>query len=206
MTEKCAENTNFNERQSYLKAHAGEYPFPLNGSNWARLIREKQFLDRHPHCKCESCQNFLTRLHDHSAGPLRRQRSVIAKAMHHWFLHDTNGVAMFWSMRDQLTAHELAKAKIVDVGEGTTMSLIDAEREWLSKKIYSKPDHPGLLDAEQKCDSACLSIDDEVEVDMERITLETEQRNLLISLQPCRLSIETGADLESSEPPPDFEI
>lgn len=139
---ELSERIKSKERQAYLKAHESEYPFPLDGSNWARLIREKQFLEKHPHCRCDTCLNLLTRLHNKDS-LLLRQRKMIMKAMHHWFLHDANLGGLFWA--DQLSAEELAKFKIAmqkHIGNKENESLESSEDDWLSHKVYSRPDHP----------------------------------------------------------------
>ncbi len=143
MPESLEEVLKARERRAFLKAHEGDKTFPLDGSDWARLIREKQFLEQHPHCRCESCDNFLTRLHRKDS-LLKRQRGVIVKAMHHWFLQEEKIGSLYWTMREQLTAHELAKSNVVGVSKHPS-NLIDAEKDWLSQKIYASRDKKGLL-------------------------------------------------------------
>lgn len=126
-------------RRAYLKAHATEYPFPLDGSDWAREIREKQYLERHPHFKCESFLNFLTRLHEKNS-PLTRQHSAILRALHHWFMQDAD---LAHSMSREANAEELAKLQIKKAAKGID-SLDSTEEAWLSSKTFSRADHPEL--------------------------------------------------------------
>ncbi len=154
MADNLAEMIKMQERKAYYASHCADKSFPLDGSDWARLLREKQILERHPHCRCDSCENLLTRLHDRNS-LLKRQRIVVAKALHHWFLQEEKYGSLYWTMREQQTAHELAKA-LVDNSEDHPSTLIDAEKDWLSQKIYSKPDPSGLLtdeDAEKELDN-----------------------------------------------------
>lgn len=135
---KLLDKTSSRERQAYLDAHKKEYPFPLDGSDWAREIREHQFFERHPNCRCQSCQNLLTRLRDKDSF-LKRQHNVIQRALHHWFLHDAK--LAYW-MNDQLTAEELAKLTVkLEANAPQEESLDETEARWLSKKTFSRPDN-----------------------------------------------------------------
>ena len=142
------------ERQNYLRAHQDEYPFPLDGTEWARLIGEKFYFERHPHCACDSCDNFLTRLHGNES-PLRRQRKAVSKAMHHWFLVDPNADA-YKAIHDQLVAHELERLQLdsTDAQPTATPSLADAERDWFSQQLYSRAALSGSNDASCEANSA----------------------------------------------------
>lgn len=133
---ELSERIKMAERQAYFRAHEKEYPFPLDGTNWARLIREKQFLERHPHCRCDSCQNLLTRLHDKDS-LLIRQRKMIMKALHHWFLQEATLGNIFWT--EQLSSQELAKHKLNTRKFGRLITnLQETEKEWLANDTYCK--------------------------------------------------------------------
>ncbi|MBX9688205.1 MAG: hypothetical protein K2X27_15965 [Candidatus Obscuribacterales bacterium] len=128
MTESIAEKVELKKRQIYLDSHLNEYPFPLNGSDWAREIREHQYLEHHPNKRCETCENLLSRLHRDDKF-FRRQRTAILRALHHWFMHD---VKVDYFLSEQLSAEELAKYQLLD----DVVTLADAEQNWLSQKTY----------------------------------------------------------------------
>jgi hypothetical protein len=69
-----------------LDKHFRENPFPLDGTDWAREIREHQLRDKHPNWRCSGPCNFLSKLHGCDS-LLRRQRAVISDVMDYWF-HD----------------------------------------------------------------------------------------------------------------------
>lgn len=70
--------------QRYYKQHCEEDPFPLDGSDWSRLVALRLQRIRHPHC-C-TWDNFLTRLHsEHS--PLEREHQLHCAFMGYWFLN-----------------------------------------------------------------------------------------------------------------------
>ncbi|MBX9688204.1 MAG: hypothetical protein K2X27_15960 [Candidatus Obscuribacterales bacterium] len=69
----------------YLRRHQNDHPFPLDGSEWARLVSERLERARHPSCLCDGCLNFLSRLHGNKS-LLDRERAGVRCAMHYWFL------------------------------------------------------------------------------------------------------------------------
>lgn len=122
------------EREAYLREHCNEYPFPLNGTDWAREIREHQFWQKHPADRCEGASNFLTKLHDRGS-LMKRQRAVVYRALHHWFLTDLDQA--FW-MKDQLNAGELACLQLqLQAREEVVSSLADVEKTWLKHEDYT---------------------------------------------------------------------
>ena len=135
------------ERQAYFKMHEHDDPFPLDGSEWARLIRERQYLEHHHHSGCEQYGDFLDRIHNRENGVLRHLRSAIEKALFHWFTKSRKITCNCQTLKEEMSCEEIAQARIAGV-ESRLTDLAEAEQHWLSHKVYSKPDHPGLLETD----------------------------------------------------------
>lgn len=71
------------QRRAYFENHFLDYPFPLNGTDWAREIREQQFRKRHPNRRCEGPANFLNKVQNNVFQHM--QRSTMNDAMKYWF-------------------------------------------------------------------------------------------------------------------------
>jgi hypothetical protein len=131
---RISEQLACHDRKVYLKAHSDDYPFPLNGTDWAREIREHQFWANHPSERCAGPDNFLSRLHGRKS-LLNRQRAVLYRAMSHWFLQDLDQA--FW-MSEQISAGELARLQLkASKSESVVSSLLDIEKSWIKKKLYA---------------------------------------------------------------------
>lgn len=117
--------------KNYMRSHSQERPFPLNGSEWARLVNERIEREREARCACQSCLNFLTRLHSLET-PLKPERKCARRAMHHWFLQ---GQPTYDSTF--VDGHSPAKESIQrleDLGYSGS-DLVDAEKQWLRSNV-----------------------------------------------------------------------
>ncbi|MBY0552521.1 MAG: hypothetical protein K2W95_34890 [Candidatus Obscuribacterales bacterium] len=81
---KLAEALEVEAHNKYLRKHLEEDPFPLDGSDWSRLVALRLQRSRHPHC-C-TWDNFLTRLHS-SDSPLEREHLLHSTFLNYWFLN-----------------------------------------------------------------------------------------------------------------------
>lgn len=81
---KFAESLLTEAHNQYLRRHLAEDPFPLDGSDWSRLVALRLHRARHPHC-C-SWENLLTRLHS-SDSPLEREHLLHSTYLNYWFLN-----------------------------------------------------------------------------------------------------------------------
>lgn len=67
------------DRQRYLRMHEGDERFPLDGSNWARLVAMRLLLRR------DNFRRFLAILHSDNS-PLYRERKAFQRGINHWFV------------------------------------------------------------------------------------------------------------------------
>lgn len=78
------------EHRKYLSKHRGEYPFPVDGSDWSRLVQMRLAHDhKAKEPACDECRDFLSQLHSEN-DRLAHEFSSIRLALHHWFLTGTN--------------------------------------------------------------------------------------------------------------------
>lgn len=81
---KLAEALEVEAHNRYLRKHLEEDPFPLDGSDWSRLVALRLQRSRHPHC-C-TWDNLLTRLHS-TESPLEREHLLHSTFLNYWFLN-----------------------------------------------------------------------------------------------------------------------
>jgi nucleotide-binding universal stress UspA family protein len=78
------------EHRKYLSQHRGEYPFPVDGSDWSRLVQMRLAHDhKAEEPACDECRDFLSQLHS-GDDRLSHELSSMRLALHHWFLTGTN--------------------------------------------------------------------------------------------------------------------
>lgn len=127
------------QRRTYLKIHENEDPFPLDGTEWARLVRERQYLEKHHHAGVEPYEDFLGRLQSKDKGILYHIRTIISKAMCHWFAFKNKNTVKSSELSEPLSAEDLATQRI-DVLKERLSNLSETEKDWLSHKVYSRPE------------------------------------------------------------------
>ncbi len=132
MTGKISEQLDHIKHLNYLREHEKDEPFPLDGSQWSRLVSMRLHREHYSDCRCQDCDNLLTRLHSLNS-PLALQRSGVFRAMHYWFLHGDDLYPGNWRFSDQPTMDQSAIKILKDMG-GLTPSLTEAEKLWLAQR------------------------------------------------------------------------
>jgi hypothetical protein len=51
-----------NKRERYLAKHQDQYPFPLDGSDWTRLVSLR--IEKARSCRCQHCADLLFKIED----------------------------------------------------------------------------------------------------------------------------------------------
>ncbi|MBX9688431.1 MAG: hypothetical protein K2X27_17105 [Candidatus Obscuribacterales bacterium] len=74
----------FLKHQNYIAIHSKDGIFPLDGSDWARLV-SMRLHPSHRELECEKKLDFWLRLHSDES-PLPHERKVCQKGLNHWFL------------------------------------------------------------------------------------------------------------------------
>jgi hypothetical protein len=114
----------------YLRLHENEEQFPLDGSEWARLVALRLHEQHHPKCVCSDCDDFWVRLHS-IGGPLGHERLAIQRSLHYWFLQGAEHYGY------QFTPEETSQEKAwrtLAILSSNPESLAEAERSWLAAK------------------------------------------------------------------------
>lgn len=139
MNRRYNESFDSARRRKYFLEHKDESQFPLDGSDWARLVRMR--LDRgkthQTGCVCHHCDDFWGWLH-RLTGPLQHERLAFQRATHHWFLLASDNYGMPW-----YSANESHKAQVLDVlrnlvADGRKKSLDEIEQDWLRARSAAK--------------------------------------------------------------------
>lgn len=117
--------------QRYLREHETEYPFPLNGSDWARLVALHKFLDHHEHCNCNGCDDFYQMIH--ANGLKEHEREATRRALRYWlWLGQVNGC-----QSSEYTPQKTSKEKAWDLLATLSSDpdlLAQTEKKWLEQK------------------------------------------------------------------------
>ncbi len=129
-------------RRAYFKAHENEEPFPLDGSDFARLIREHQYLEKHQHHNEEPYDDFLARLHAKGSVLFSPVRGLIQKALYHWF---TPKEEYHFPVPPEIPTKEELVQKRIDALNDHLVELSDAENDWLAHKSYAAVE-PALIE------------------------------------------------------------
>lgn len=119
------------KRQKYLQEHDHEYPFPLNGTDWARLVAAHKYLDHHNECKCDGCDDFFnvvhkSRLREHEQESARR-------ALKYWFWLGRKNGCLQPIYTPEKTSHEKAWELLCRLSSDPEM-LAETEKRWLELK------------------------------------------------------------------------
>lgn len=113
----------------YLADHLGEHPFPVDGSDWSRLVAmrlEHEYY--HPEAQCKQCEDLLTKLqHPHST--LERERHSSAWGMQHWFVVASDQYKPPLDI-DEAGIHALKALSQIN----NNNALEEAEKQWLQKR------------------------------------------------------------------------
>lgn len=119
------------QREKYLKEHENEYPFPLNGTDWARLVHLHKYLDHQKPCDCEGCEDFFVTMH-HS-GLREHEEESARRALKYWFwLGRQNGYP-----KDVYTPEKTSQEQAWELLSRLSSDpelLAEAERKWVKMK------------------------------------------------------------------------
>lgn len=132
------------KRRAYRKEHESDETFPLDGSDYARLVREHQYLEKHHHINAEPYDDFLARMHARGSALLSPVRGLIQKALYHWFSFVPKEKYEFPTAPEVPTREELVQKRIDSLNEHL-VELEDTENEWLTHKAYAAND-PSLME------------------------------------------------------------
>jgi hypothetical protein len=126
------------KHKGYLAAHAGEFPFPLDGSHWSRLVAAGISQERRqdlPH----NVPDFWEWLHA-DQGPLKRQRKNFKRALHHWFLVGDDAYGLpWWYLNGQETEQQLAWNTLYNMAkQSVKKDLVEIESDWVDGRNGSK--------------------------------------------------------------------
>ncbi len=116
-------------RAALLRAHANDESFPLDGSNWARLVWTR-FLIAH-RIQCDKT-NLLSRLHS-KEGALGHIRYMARRGMQYWFLHDAETYGLPWNFRGEATAGECMRRTLEQMQLGPR-DLRQMEADWMQEQ------------------------------------------------------------------------
>lgn len=117
----------------YLKAHIKDHPFPVDGSNWARLVGMRL------HGFAEHRKDFLTALHS-TGSLLVREHTMQPYCLNYWFLNpDLHYPTKIWATEDSCAPDDVWAR----LARHTNMpqALEEAEKRWLHEpcKTLSQP-------------------------------------------------------------------
>jgi hypothetical protein len=115
---------------SLMQKHIKDAQFPLDGSEWARLVQLR--LDHEHHaCDCHRCTNLLTRLHSKDS-PFKGDRVAVQRALHHWFFHNVHDQwSSPWPMGETSGVHAL---KTLTTLGSSVQGLAAVEKQWLMER------------------------------------------------------------------------
>lgn len=119
------------EHEKYFLEHLGEHPFPLDGTDWCRLVSmrlEHEFY--HKTAGCKGCADLFTQLHALGT-PLAHERQASWRAFQHWFSEVPAEYAVPIEGQDDAAKHAMKVLSQVD----KNAHLKAAERQWLKERI-----------------------------------------------------------------------
>lgn len=116
--------------KQYFEQHKLEHPFPLNGSDWCRLVQMRlNHADHEDKCDCVECENLLTRLHSlYSLFP--HVRGAERFGVLHWFSKECQPQRAFGE--EQNSGNHALKV-LRDLGPPID-ALRAAERDWCNTR------------------------------------------------------------------------
>lgn len=121
--------------RAYFTEHKYEHPFPVDGSNWARLVKMR--LDRDGRelapVACLHQEGFWNWLHKFT-GPLIHERRGFQRATHHWFLLNGKNFVLPWKHRTSATKADLAQELLHHLEDPESESLDYIESAWLENR------------------------------------------------------------------------
>ena len=125
------------EHRHYLKVHQHDEKFPLDGSDWARLVSMR--LHPHPH----EGAVFWLKLHSMDT-PLGRERKAFHRGIHHWFIigNDQYQVSLRYSSDDfegDPVRRQLVNG-LTEIGEEASLSQIENKWSTLSSSYWINAD------------------------------------------------------------------
>lgn len=117
--------------RTYLLEHMNDHSFPLDGSDWSRLIQMRL---KHEHEKgepaCDNCLDFLDKIKS-SDQLASHERCAIQAALRHWFLA---GTAPLDEQGNEKRVDQILRTL---AASRTPMTPEEAEKEWLSKRSHA---------------------------------------------------------------------
>lgn len=123
----------------YLEEHIADRPFPLDGTDWSRLVSLRLEHEDRSECKNSACEDLLTRLHSIGT-PLPHERKAIKQALHYWFL---TGLKQYKPMPLGEQSDSGMHALEVLTTLKSDAALEEAERQWMKKRVKAWRLSPG---------------------------------------------------------------
>lgn len=122
--------------KAFLAEHEKEFPFPVDGSDWSRLVSTRRSHEHHVQYDAHLNPDFWYWVHS-ERGPIRHERRAFQRALHHWFLIGSDSYNLPW-VEDQ-TRRELALQAISDfVKEKNKKNLSEFETDWITGSSAAK--------------------------------------------------------------------
>ncbi len=126
------------KHKAYFADHQGEFPFPIDGSEWSRLVSTRISHEHHLNFDKHRVQDFWTWLH-HSSGPVKRQRKTIQRALHHWFLLGSDSYGLPWYEYGKETNRQIAWTALHNLQRMKEQSeLSEVESDWMKDSSAAK--------------------------------------------------------------------
>jgi hypothetical protein len=121
-----------NPHEKYLEQHKDEYPFPLNGTDWARLVALHKTIDHHKECKCSPCKDFFDVMHE--GGLKEHEHESARRAIKYWFwLGKQNGYATDTYVPEKTSREE--SLELLARLSADPVLLAETEKKWLKFKM-----------------------------------------------------------------------
>lgn len=119
------------QHKAYLQEHADEYPFPIDGSEWSRLVAARISHEHHLECDLHLHEDFWFWLH-YDKSFLKHERQTYQRALHHWFLTGSDSYELPWYHSGQPTQQELAWHFLHEINKDKQhKDLAEIESEWI---------------------------------------------------------------------------
>jgi hypothetical protein len=119
--------------KKYLEQHAGETPFPLDGSDWSRLVAMRlEDLDAEGNSDHHYHEDLLDQCHS-LGSPLAHERAQLHDSHVHWFT--VRGGKKREMVQEQENSGNHALRVLAQVSGNKTLK--DFEKDWLKKRMKS---------------------------------------------------------------------
>lgn len=105
------------KHQSCLAAHDCKDRFPLDGSDWARLV-DMRLHGHHQEVLCDSCAGFWLKLHSKES-PLFHERKKYQQGLMHWFSYGNDQYQCPWRYRTEWQEDPLWRVIIDGMSDST---------------------------------------------------------------------------------------